>query len=125
MPVKPEDFVAVAEHLTRIREEAFQRTEAGRLYYALFNALVWPLKEAGLEISQSGRAHRELIEYLKRSAREDLKQIGDTLDALRGLRNAADYDVRAEFAGPTEGRTPPRLFEGYASLFIPLQAIIK
>lgn len=72
--------------------EASMRCACGRAYYAA-HVIARDLLRAKFAVSRDGRAHREVIDLLKRSKNLDVRQAGLSLDRLKDTRNSADYDV--------------------------------
>lgn len=93
----PEKHVQVAVHLakppSKLDSEASYRGACGRAYYAAFGVACMALREAGLHLVDSGKAHGQAIDYLKRSADKELVKCGSILGELHAVRNSADYDV--------------------------------
>jgi uncharacterized protein (UPF0332 family) len=68
--------------------EAHHRTAASRAYYALFLTLRERL--SGFEVRHNASDHGRVVVELRRRNRGPL---ADALASLRGLREAADYDL--------------------------------
>lgn len=93
----PERFIEVASHLAKppksVHEEAAFRGACGRAYYAAFGVARSLLVAAGFTVSSTGDAHREVVDWLKRSTDKDVMQCGSALGQLQSIRKSADYDV--------------------------------
>jgi uncharacterized protein (UPF0332 family) len=83
-------FLLVAERLlTDAADEAVARSVIGRAYYAVFHAGRAAVEAAGSSLPRGPAGHRRLGEHLTRID----PAIPESLERLRKLRNAADYDT--------------------------------
>lgn len=71
------------------------RTATSRAYYALLLECRDLLEDGGIVIPPKQAVHAAVRLCFSYAADDDLKQIGDALDTLTRLRNAADYSTRA------------------------------
>ena len=92
----PEDFAKLTVRLVQNPcGSADSRTAVSRAYYAAFLYAKTP-HDPHFHFSGEGKVHTEIRFLFVNSTREELKNIGQQLDELRGKRNAADYDLAAE-----------------------------
>jgi len=96
MPIKPTDFLSVAETLHAgkvvVRGEPCDRTTAGRLYYAVYLALRDVVR------SDYGRPalrveHAPLRKELASSSDPIVADVGARLDRLYEFRRRSDYEL--------------------------------
>jgi uncharacterized protein (UPF0332 family) len=103
--VHPEKNIDLARVLAEVPrgapEEASFRGACGRAYYAAFAVARDLLLSAGFRVDADGSAHVRVVEVLRESTHPLVRSAGGSLDALRRMRNSADYDVglRATAAG--------------------------
>ena len=88
------DFLAVARQCAAMTSEPWWRTAVGRAYYAAFHEARELLTDLGFTVPPDERAHKYLIYRLSNCGTPAIEQAGRSLDALRDLRNLADYDLR-------------------------------
>jgi hypothetical protein len=92
----PLDYLEVARDLAE-REgagEAPFRAAIGRAYYAIHLKAVWALHDSGLYEPREGAAdHAGIIRTLRARRRS---AAATALEKLRGLREAADYQLNIE-----------------------------
>ena len=73
--------------------EASQRTAISRAYYGVVitarNALA---SRGGLPFSKTGKMHGEVADRLQNGTNPSERQVGFTINAMRRIRNRADYD---------------------------------
>lgn len=103
MTVTAEDISALAERLVDGSFEVEWRTSASRSFYAGYHRTL-PLG-AKFDAGVSGGKHEALIKHLLDGAGESLAarktlamRIGYKLQALRGLRVTADYELDVPFS---------------------------
>ena len=78
------EFRRVAESLAAQGEEAELRSAVSRLYYALFH-----VARNRTGVFSSRDSHSKVV----RAVRTKSKSVGDQLNSLKLLRQAADYDL--------------------------------
>lgn len=75
--------------------EAKLRSAISRAYYAAHHkSKVHVEKSPGVRVSRSGKAHREVIDYLKASKHHPDQLAGVKLDRLLIARERADYFIK-------------------------------
>jgi len=89
-------YLDVAKALAQTPSEARLRSAVSRAYYGVFGAIRARLTTAGFRPSRQGRAHSEVITWLRQSGQEE-RQVGNELDRLRLERNEADYNALTDF----------------------------
>ena len=87
------DFLSVADTLMAGQSEAEWRSAVSRAYYAAFHVARQFLLRCEFQAPTSDRAHAYLWLRLSNCGSPNLSQAGERLNALRGSRNAADYDL--------------------------------
>ena len=88
--IEGRDFLRVTSILKAHDDEAFARTSTGRAYYAAYlECRHFCEVRLGLVRSRTAREHGQ-VQGLLRTL--DL-ELSDRLSFLRGIRNAADYDL--------------------------------
>jgi hypothetical protein len=98
--VNPRDFLALARALIVSPGEAERRTAASRAYYASFHVARNLFEAVGFTVPRADRAHAYLWLRLQNCGDSGGAQTGIALDALRQLRNRADYDRNRPIALP-------------------------
>lgn len=91
--MNPLDFHRLARQLASPADEATCRTAASRSYYGAFLHIRELLSLTGVSFPQSTGSHAQLVRSLKQTADTECRRIGHSLEALRKIRNTADYDV--------------------------------
>jgi hypothetical protein len=94
----PTDYALVGDHLRAAAgdglcpPEAAFRVASGRYYYAaLLSARSYLEHSSPMPMDRSERTHQTVIRALRDSSDPTALRLGGELDALRGLRNMADY----------------------------------
>ncbi len=87
------DFLAVASQLAAGSTEAEWRSAISRAYYAAFHAARELLEDLRFTVPHADRAHGYLSRRLANCGQGRTQQSGAGLNALRGVRNQADYDL--------------------------------
>jgi uncharacterized protein (UPF0332 family) len=87
------DFLATADRLAQGATEADWRSAVSRAYYAVFHVARQLFTDCGFTVPRADRAHPYLWLRLCNSGDAGVQRAGADLDALRRLRNHADYDV--------------------------------
>jgi len=87
------DFLAVAKQLAAGGTEAEWRSAVSRAYYATFHAARELLEELSFAVPRADRAHAYLSRRLANCGEAQTRRAGTDLNALRGDRNQADYDL--------------------------------
>lgn len=88
--IEGRDFLRVTSILKGHEDEVFARTSTGRAYYAAYlECRLYCEVHLGLVRSRTAREHGQ-VQGLLRTL--DL-ELSDQLTFLRGIRNAADYDL--------------------------------
>lgn len=86
-------YLVLAEELVlRKDEEAALRSAVSRAYYAAFCKARNRLRQEGVHIPKTGKAHTVVWNRYREAAEERRRYIGMTGDRLRRSRNKADYD---------------------------------
>jgi uncharacterized protein (UPF0332 family) len=88
------DFLTLAKKLATGSTEAEWRSAVSRAYYAAFHEARQLLEDLGVSVQRGDRAHAYLWLRLQNSGHPQIQQAGADLNALRGLRNQADYDLK-------------------------------
>ena len=87
-------FLDTARRLAAGQTEADWRTAAGRAYYALLLEGRDTLQRWGFIAARRDQLHAFVRLRFSFAADPDLKQVGDALEKLNKLRNAADYQIQ-------------------------------
>jgi uncharacterized protein (UPF0332 family) len=87
------EFLAVAQQLAGAGTEAEWRSAISRAYYAAFHVARELLEDLHFVVPRAERAHAYLSRRLANSGQAEIQQAGNDLNALRGDRNQADYDL--------------------------------
>jgi uncharacterized protein (UPF0332 family) len=95
------EFLQVARDLLAGSTEAAWRSSVSRAYYAAFHVARQRLEESGFTVPRGERAHAYLWLRLSNCGDPQVQDTGRRLNALRGQRNRADYDVDTPFSHPT------------------------
>jgi uncharacterized protein (UPF0332 family) len=95
------EFLLVARDLLAGSTEAGWRSSVSRAYYAAFHVARQRLEEFGFTVPRGERAHAYLWLRLSNCGDPQVQDSGQRLNALRGQRNRADYDVGKAFSHPT------------------------
>jgi uncharacterized protein (UPF0332 family) len=88
------DFLTLANQLAAGRTEAEWRSAVSRAYYAAFHVTRQLMEDLGFAVPRGERAHAYLWMRLYNCGDSRIQQAGADLNALRGLRNQGDYDLR-------------------------------
>jgi uncharacterized protein (UPF0332 family) len=86
-------FLTTADQLARGATEADWRSAVSRAYYAVFHVARQLFTTCGFTVPRADRAHSYLWLRLCNSGDTTVQRAGANIDALRRLRNHADYDV--------------------------------
>ena len=92
--ITPRDFLHVARELVQRTSEAHWRSAVSRAYYAAFHAGRLLLADLGFRVPQADRAHSSGWLRLANCGDPATQSFARDLNALRGRRNQADYDLR-------------------------------
>ena len=92
------DFLPVAFALAADPAEAAWRSAISRAYYAAFHVARELLTDLGFTVAGGSGAHDYLWLRLQNSGDLQVKHAGSDLNALRGQRNKADYELRRALA---------------------------
>lgn len=92
--MKPDDFLVVAEQLSKGAMEAHWRSSISRSYYALFNLILHELSST-VKWRNDASDHEIAIQVLNNTKAHDIAKV---LDNLRETRNMDDYDMQATFS---------------------------
>jgi uncharacterized protein (UPF0332 family) len=90
--------------------EAKLRSAISRAYYAAHHnsARYVETTQKGVYLSRTGKAHREVVDYLKASKKSEDRQAGVLLDRVLSAREKADYKA---FPGSIQAATDAALRE--------------
>src|SRR5262245_22598977 len=86
------DLIPLAVRLAAGSNEADWRAAIGRAYYAAFHVSRQLFRSLGFAVPRAEQAHQFMIFRLNNCGDPATRQAGQNLDALRRLRNQADYD---------------------------------
>ena len=87
------DFLVLAQTLVGMPDEAAWRSAVSRAYYAAFHVARHLLEGLGFAVPRADRAHAYLWMRLGNCGDILTQQASVNLNALRGERNRADYDL--------------------------------
>ena len=87
------DFLTLARQLAYGATEAEWRSATSRAYYPAFHTARQLFQDIGFTVARADRAHVYLSRRLLNSEDPSVTQAGSDLNALRGNRNEADYDL--------------------------------
>lgn len=87
------DFLAIARQLASGSTEAEWRSAISRAYYATFHVARELLEDLSFAVPHADRAHVYLSRRLANCGHSQTQRAGADLNALRGDRNQADYDL--------------------------------
>jgi uncharacterized protein (UPF0332 family) len=87
------EFLSLAMRLASGSTEAEWRSAISRAYYAAFHVARELLEDLGFAVARGDRAHAYLWRRLTNSGSPPVGLAGSELNALRGDRNAADYEL--------------------------------
>jgi uncharacterized protein (UPF0332 family) len=87
------EFLTVAQQLAGASTEAEWRSAISRAYYAAFHVARELLEDLRFAVPRADRAHAYLSRRLANCGHARTQQAGTDLNALRGDRNQADYDL--------------------------------
>lgn len=91
------DFLTLGDILVRGRTEAEWRSGVSRAYYAAFHEARQLLRDLGFQVPRGDQAHVYLSRRLSNCGNLSVGRAGSDMNALRGDRNRADYDVTLAF----------------------------
>lgn len=93
----PADFLKLAERLLASdKSPAGYRSAVSRAYYAVFHEAVAFLEKApGVHIKSDATGHADVTHHLVNLSDPELEQLGHDISTMRGLRNDADYKLKA------------------------------
>jgi len=91
--MKGREFLGVAPQLAGAATEAEWRSAVSRAYYAAFHGARELLEDLRFTVPRADRAHAYLSRRLANCGHAETQQAGNDLNALRGDRNQADYDL--------------------------------
>jgi uncharacterized protein (UPF0332 family) len=94
------EFLLLAKQLAGAGTEAEWRSAISRAYYAAFHVARELLEDLRFAVPRADRAHIYLSRRLANSGHPQTQQAGTDLNALRGDRNHADYDLRRPVTAP-------------------------
>ena len=86
-------FLSTADQLAQGATEADWRSAVSRAYYAVFHVARQLFTACNFTVPRADRAHSYLWMGLCNCGEAAVQRAGAALDALRRLRNHADYDV--------------------------------
>ena len=92
------DFLSLARRLVTDPAEAAWRSAISRAYYAAFHVARELLEDLRFQVPRTEQAHKYLAHRLSNCGVVQVQRAGSDLDALRDLRNQADYDLRRPMA---------------------------
>jgi uncharacterized protein (UPF0332 family) len=95
------DFLSLALSLTRGTTEAEWRSAVSRAYYAAFHIARKIMSQCGFSVPRGDRAHAYIWLRLSNSKNATVEKAGRDLQAVRGSRNWADYDLDRAFIQKT------------------------
>ncbi len=93
MCVSPRAFFDLATELLKRDSEASWRSAISRAYYSLFHECRTLLAKLGFVMRQSDQAHTSISRRLTQSGVARLLRLGQLLQEMKRVRNAADYDL--------------------------------
>jgi uncharacterized protein (UPF0332 family) len=96
--MNPRDFLILAQALAGQTTEAAWRSAISRAYYAAFHVARTLLASLRFVVPRADRAHAYLWLRLHNCGDPQVSQAGADLNALRGDRNEADYDLQSAIA---------------------------
>lgn len=85
-------FLAIADELSERSEAAAQRTAISRAYYAAFHVAKRWLEARGQSFPSDTNVHQFVWQAFRESPSSEQQDIGEDGNALRRVRNLADYD---------------------------------
>ncbi len=88
-------FLALANKLTQMRDEAALRSSVSRAYYAAYNSGIALVRQLGFPFEKGAPAHDKLYQYLNNIPISEVVDLANSLKALRKHRNEADYDMES------------------------------
>ena len=97
MPIRPEEFYSAAQALNRLRpplvsDEVCARTMANRMYYAAYLAVREAIRiQVGNQTFDA--RHIALVAALNHASDPDVRALGARLEALKAIRETADYRI--------------------------------
>jgi len=94
------EFLTVANRLAGAGTEAEWRSAISRAYYAAFHAARELMEDLRFAVPRADRAHAYLSRRLANCGHPQTQQAGMDLNALRGDRNQADYDLHRSVTAP-------------------------
>jgi uncharacterized protein (UPF0332 family) len=94
------DFYPLAVQLAGGSTEAAWRTAVSRAYYAAFHVARDLFEGLGFRVPHADLAHKYLVYRLSNCGDSPVQGAGALLDALRGYRNQADYEMAVALAQP-------------------------
>ena len=92
------DYLKLAATLAAGPAEADWRSAISRAYYAAFHVARELLISLGFRVPRADRAHSYMWLRIANAGAADVTLAGNRLNALRGLRNLADYDSTASMS---------------------------
>jgi hypothetical protein len=96
--MEPDEFLVIAGECTAGTRQVDWRVATIAAYYAAFHVGRRLLQGAGFRVAAVQGAHRYLQLRLQYSEHPDITLAADRLDALRRLRNTANYDLDYPYA---------------------------
>jgi uncharacterized protein (UPF0332 family) len=91
--MNPRSLLDVADELAMGATEASWRSAISRAYYACFHVARQLLEQCGFAVLRADQAHAYLWLRLHNCGHPDGVRAGADLNALRRMRNWADYDL--------------------------------
>lgn len=90
------EYFDLACSLAQREDEASQRSAVSRAYYAAFCSARNKLRREGLQIPETGEAHRLVWERYESHTDKDRRSIGQNGKRLKRQRTKVDYDDEVE-----------------------------
>lgn len=116
------EFWDLSNELMQRTEEVCWRTSVSRAYYAAFHRTRDFLASLGFRTRQSDQAHAGLYRRLSCSKRDELDEAARSLMDLRGLRNAADYEIMPPYAKSAVVQAADRVRDIFERIDLPRDA---
>jgi len=91
--MEPEEFLILAEELSKKNKEAAYRSAISRAYYAAFHKAKNILISMQIPMRRDKEIHHQIYDYLLYCGNDDVSDAASQLDALRTGRNDADYEL--------------------------------
>jgi uncharacterized protein (UPF0332 family) len=98
------DFLPLARSLSNQGTEPARRSAVSRAYYAAFHVARDWLESLGFVVPSADTCHKYLCLRLQNCGDPAVLRAGAKLDALRSVRNRADYDMAFPIPAGTAAR---------------------